>query len=578
MKFNLKRTEKAFRALQQALINSNEKFKLSFIGFIVGLSSGLAAVALNNSLIFFHHLFTNIHNPVLQIFLPAAGMVLTVLLLKYLINDFGGHGLPEVIYSIGLKGGQLKLRSSYSKLIGSLITISFGGSAGPEAPVVVSGASIGSNIARLFRANERIRIAVAGSGAAAAIASIFNAPIAGIIFTMEVIIGEWTPSYMLPVAIASVTGTEISRMLKGNQIPFSHQLETIFFNDIWMSFLLAVFCAAFSVLFIRTIRSVSKRLDLLLPNVLLKAFLAGILIGIITLFLPAVRGEGYAFVQNIINGRFQEAIWFILLILLMKILATSLTLGGGGAGGVFAPSLVIGSTTGLLFYNTVHLLMPGLTINSAPLFALIGMAGMISGTLRAPLTGIFLIIEITGGYFAILPLLLVSFLTSAAVNRFESESIYHYELAQKGELLRPRTDGKILADIDPLELLEKDPLIIFPQMRLIELIPFIKKTARNYFPVVDPASQVFLGMVYFNDVKSFIFDQTMAGAILVEEIMHTDLTTISPRDTLNGIQKKFEMTNSWSLPVVEGNRYLGLISKSSMLDLYRKELKVQTEL
>jgi len=572
------RLRKAFSTIRQTLINSNEKFKLSFIGLIVGISSGLAAVALNNSLIFFHHLFSGVHNIFLQILLPAAGMVITVLLLKYLIHDFGGHGLPEVIYSIGLKGGQLKLRSSYSKLIGSLITISFGGSAGPEAPVVVSGASIGSNIARLFRANERIRIAVAGSGAAAAIASIFNAPVAGIIFTMEVIIGEWTPGYMLPVAIASVTGTEISRMLKGNQIPFSHKLDTVFFNDIWMSFFLAVFCAVFSVLFIRTIRTVSNRLDGLFPNVILKALLAGIMIGMITVFFPAVRGEGYVFVQNIITGRFQEAIWFILLISLMKILATSLTLGGGGAGGVFAPSLVIGSVTGLLFYNLIHLVMPGVEVSSAPLFALIGMAGMISGTLRAPLTGIFLIIEITGGYFAILPLLLVSFLTSAAVNRFEGESIYHYELARKGELLRPRTDGKILADIDPLELLEIDPQIIFPQMRLSGLIPFIKKSARNYFPVVDPDTQAFLGMVYFNDLKNFIFDQTMASAILVEEIMHTDLTTISPGDSLNQIQKKFELTNSWSLPVVDGERYLGLISKSSMLDLYRKELKVQTEL
>ncbi len=569
---------KRWFGFRQILINSDERFKLGFIGVFVGVTSSLAAVGLTKGLSFFHHYFSQVEHPVISIILPAIGLLLTVVLLKYVIKDFGGHGLPEVIHSLSLKGGVIKLRSSYSKLIGSLITISFGGSAGPEAPIVVSGAALGSNVARFLKTNEKIRIAVAGSGAAAAIASIFNAPIAGIIFTMEVIIGEWTPVYLLPIVIASVTGTEISRLLNGNQIQFSHELIKVNLNDIFLSIFLALVCAFFSVLFIRVLRNSSKYLDKYLKNILLKAFLGGLIIGLISFNIPYIKGEGYKFVQDIITGHFTSGILFILLIIVLKIFATSLTLGAGGAGGVFAPSLVIGSSAGLFFYLVIRALFPQLEMNEAGLFALVGMAGVLSGTLQAPLTGMFLIIEISNGYDAILPLLLVSFLTSAIVKQFEQHSIYQYELIQKGHLHRPRTDGKILADINPRELLENDLTLVYPDMLLSALIPKIKKSNRNYFPVVDRENGYLLGMVYFNDIKDFIFDHTLINSILIEEVMHSDLTTISIRDSLNDIQKKFEQTNSWSLPVVENQKYMGLISKATMLDLYRKELKVQTEL
>ncbi|KAA3610359.1 MAG: chloride channel protein [Calditrichaeota bacterium] len=572
-----KKIKKGFR-LKHFLINSDERFKLGFIGIIVGVTSSLAAVGLTKGLGFFHHFFGQIENPLITIFLPAIGLLLTVILLKYVINDFGGHGLPEVIHSISLKGGIIKFRSAYSKLLGSLITISFGGSAGPEAPIVVSGAAIGSNVARLFRANEKIRIAVAGSGAAAAIASIFNAPIAGIIFTMEVIIGEWTPIFLLPIVIASVTGTEISRLLNGNQIQFSHELIKVNVNDIFLSVFLALVCAFFSILFIRTVRNSSKFMDKYFKNILIKALVGGLIIGLISLNIPYVKGEGYKFVQDIITGHFTNGLLFVLLIIVLKIVATSITLGAGGSGGVFAPSLVIGSSTGLFFYMAIRSLFPELAINEAALYALVGMAGVLSGTLNAPLTGMFLIIEISNGYDAILPLMLVSFLTSAIVKQFEPHSIYHYELVKKGHLHRPRTDGKILAEISPRELLEKDLSIVYPDILLSDLIPKIKKSNRNYFPVVDRESGNLLGMVYFNDIKDFIFDNTLINSILVEEVMHTDLTTISTSDSLTDIQKKFEQTNSWSLPVVENQKYKGLISKATMLDLYRKELKVQTEI
>ena len=566
-----------FSRLRESLTNFHPSVKSGIIGLIVGTTSGLAAIALNFGLKSFAGYFSQIEIPLLKFILPVLGLLLTVLFLKYLVKDFGGHGLPEVIHSISLKGGRIKFRSSFSKLIGSLITISTGGSAGPEAPVVISGAAIGSNFATLFRTDERIKTAVAGSGAAAAIAAIFNAPLTGIIFTMEVIIGEWTPIYFLPVVIASVTGTEISRLLNGNQIPFSHQIFDIGLPDILASIGLAVICALFSVIFIRTLRHTSEILDRFFKHDLLKAIFGGLVLAVVAYFIPGVRGEGYELIEEIITGHFSGGLQIILLIVIFKIIATSLTLGSGGAGGVFAPALVIGSATGLLYASLLELMLPGVTLSSAGLFALVGMSGLISGTLQAPLTGMFLIIEITAGYEAILPLLLVSFLTPALMRFVERHSIYHYELIKKGYLHRPRTDGRIMTDIKPAELLEKDLIQIPPNIVLRELVPIIKKSKRNYFPVVDPESGNFLGLVYFNDIKEFIFDSNLQDSILVEEIMHTDLTLVSPGDNLLQIQSKFDSSKMWSLPVVENGKFKGLISKATMLDLYRKELKVQTE-
>ena len=281
--------------------------------------------------------------------------------------------------------------------------------------------------------------------------------------------------------------------------------------------------------------------------------------------------------RQLISGEFSAGLHIILVIVLLKIFITSLTLGAGGSGGVFAPALVIGSASGFLYYSLLQAIFPGSALNDAGLYALVGMSGLISGTLNAPLTGMFLIIEITSGYEAILPLLLVSFLTPALVKIFEKYSIYHYELIKKGRLHRPRTDGRILADIKPLELLEQDLITIRPDMLLKDIIPVIKQSNRNYFPVVETEKGVFRGMVYFNDLKEFIFSEELLHSILVEEVMHTDLAVVSLKDSLISIQNKFDATKSWSLPVVEEGRFMGLISKSTMLDLYRKELKVQTD-
>lgn len=578
----------AHHRVRSVFVNLDARFQAVIIGVIVGVFSGFAAVWLTDGLEKLSHLFSGITDKSdwYIVLLPGAGILLTVVLLKYVIRDFGGHGVPDVIHSVSKKGGALKFRSSFSKLVGSLITISSGGSAGPEAPVVISGAAIGSSIARYFKSNEQIRVAVTGSGAAAAIAAIFNAPITGIIFTMEVILGEWSLKNMLPVVISSVTGTVVSRLMHGNQIPFAHRQFSFNINDILATVGLAVAFAVFSLLFIRMLKWISLVMDRFLRHDLAKALGGGLLVGAVTLLYPLVKGEGYHVVRQLISGKYSETIGLVLLLILVKMLATSLTLGGGGAGGVFAPSLLIGSLGGFFYFQLLTFIFPGATFTGAALFSLVGMAAMLSGTLHAPLSGIFLIVEITGGYDAILPLLLASFLTSTLVKLVEKHSIYHYELVKKGHLLRPRTDGRILSEIKARELLETGLIMVHPEMLLKDLIPAIKQSPRNYFPVEERVEERikdgktggrFLGMVYFNDIKEYLFEPGLLNSIIVEEVMTTHLTTVSLQDSVSSILAVFDATGAWSLPVVEDQRFMGLISKATILDHYRKELKAQTE-
>lgn len=566
-----------FSRAKIAFTNVDTRFQLIVIGLIVGLFSGLAAVGLNMALKGITHVFEKGNHHYILLVLPALGIFLTVAVLKYIIKDFGGHGVPEVIHSLSMKGGELRFRSSFSRLIGSLITLSSGGSAGPEAPVVISGAAIGSNIAKYFKSNELVRVAVTGSGAAAAIASIFNAPITGIIFTMEIILGEWTSLYMLPVAISSVTGTIVSRLLNGNQIPFAHRSFIVSINDILASVGLAVVVAIISLGFIKMLIWSSKLLDRWIKLHLIKAIAGGLMVGVIIFFLPAVRGEGYELVRSLISEKYATGLLLLLGLILLKMVATSLTLSSGGSGGVFAPSLVIGSLTGLFYYKILCQFFSPAIFNGSSLFSLVAMAGMLSGTMQAPLTGIFLIVEITGGYDAILPLLLVSFLVTTLVKRVESHSIYHFELVKKGFLLRPRTDARVLSEIKAVELLEKDILTIYPEMSLAQLIPKIKESRRNHFAVISRQNKKYLGMVNLEDIKPILFDQNLLQSIIVEEVMKCDQVTVSLGDNVVDILRKFDATQSWSLPVVEDGKFQGLLSKSTILDHYRKELKAQTE-
>ncbi|QTA91204.1 chloride channel protein [Desulfonema magnum] len=558
------------------MFRPDDRLLLMFIGIIVGICSGLAALALNKSLVAMLEWLHPYRHLWWAFVLPAAGAALSSLFLNKIVKEGAGHGVPEVIYSVSRYGGLLRFRSSFSRLISSCLTIGSGGSAGPEAPVVMSGASIGSNIAKFFSLNDRQRITIVGCGAAGAISSIFNAPIAGLVFTMEVILGEWTALNIVPIAMASVAGTEVSRILQGNQIPFSHRQFSIDLVDILACFGLAVSTALASILLTRLLRSMRKISGKVPFPLWLRAAVGGCAVGGIGIFLPVVLGEGYHSIRTMIEGGFSQGLLIAAIGTLAKILATALTLGWGGSGGIFAPSLVIGSLVGLTYHRFIVLLWPSVSWVNEGCFALLGMAGIISGMLQAPLTGIFLIVEITGGYDVILPLIIVSATSSTLCHYIEPASFYLKELVDKGQLLRPGTDARVLSDLSVLELLEKDCITVTPNMLLREFIEVVKKSHRNYFPVEDEKTGDFLGMIHLDDIRPYLFNPVMYDAVFLEQIMNPRVQIVRPDDDLSEILHRMNKNRLFSMPVIGNNKFLGMISKATLLDQYRKELRVQT--
>ena len=545
-------------------------------GTFVGVCSGLAAVALNRALLAMLSWMAPYRQYGWAFLLPAAGAALSSLFLNKIVKEGAGHGVPEVIYSVSRYGGLLRLRSSFSRLISSFLTIGSGGSAGPEAPVVMSGSAIGSNIARLFNLNDRQRVVLVGCGAAGAISAIFNAPIAGMIFSMEVILGEWAAANLIPIAIAAVAGTQVSYFLLGKQMPFAHRLFDINPVDILACIGLALFTAAASILLTRTIRAVHHRSDLIRIPVWLKAALGGCAVGLIGLRMPMVLGEGYHAIETMIAGHFADGIALVCLAGLAKILATSLTLGSGGSGGIFAPCLVIGSFAGLTYHRLLVYVWPQVGWVPEGCFALLGMAGMVSGILQAPLTGIFLIVEITGGYEVILPLIVVSATSTTLCHYVEPASFYLKDLVERGQLMRPGTDARVLADLEVHELLETDCITVSATMLLRDFVDIVKRSKRNLFPVEDETTGRFVGMVYIADVRPYLFDPLMYDAVLVGQLMNTQVETVAPDEEVAEVLSRMDASNLYNMPVVSNGRFIGVVSKSSLLDQYRKELMVQT--
>jgi len=571
-----RRSRSSRQILLQTFPFFDEHFFLILFGVPVGVCGGLASVALNYSIAWLSSALHFSRAHWFFIFFPAAGAVLSIFFLTNVFKEGAGHSVPMVIYSVSRKGGLLRVRSSVSHLVGCLCTIAFGGSAGPEGPVVVSGSAIGSSIARIFHLKERQRVAMVGCGIAASISAIFNAPIAGIVFAVEVILGEWVSVNLVPIAIASVVATQTSRLLSGNQIPFEHTSFPIDTIDIAASFGLAVMVSAAAVLFSLSMSLTEHAAKRLFANIYLRGAAGGLIVGCIGLFAPDVLGEGYETIRSIIEGRYAPALGMMGVLIVGKIVATSLTLGTGSAGGVFAPSLALGSFVGLTFSELLHWLWPTVVWASGGCFALLGMAGVISGVLMAPLTGIFLIVEITGGYEVILPLILVSVLASTICRAYLRASIYHKELIEKGQLLRPRTDSRILADISVLDILNENWRPLPPDMLLREFVELIKNDPRSFFPVIDPATGKYIGLVLADKALPYLLSTELYDVVVVEEIIEGTGIRISPQDNLLAVMDYFDQGRTEVLPVVERNRFLGAISKADVLMQYRKDLIVQT--
>jgi CIC family chloride channel protein len=559
-----------------SLFRIDDRLLLILMAVIVGNCSGLAAVVLNRSLIAMFEWLHHLRHHWWAFVLPAIGAALSSLFLEKIVVEGAGHGVPEVIYSVSRYGGLLRFRSSYSRLISSCLTIGSGGSAGPEAPVVMSGAAIGSNIAKYFSLNDRQRVTLVGCGAAGAISSIFNAPIAGMVFSVEVILGEWKSVHIVPIAIASVAGTEISRILQGNQIAFTHRQFSINPIDILACIGLAIIAAAASILLTRMLRSMHHISGKIPTPLWLRAAIGGCAVGAIGFFLPVVLGEGYHSIRAMIDGAFVHGLAFMALASLAKIIATSLTLGWGGSGGIFAPCLVIGSLVGVTYHHGLTFLWPSISWVSEGCFALLGMAGLISGMLQAPLTGIFLIVEITGGYEVILPLIIISAISTTLCHYVEPASYYLKELVERGHFLRPGTDARVLSDLSLREVIEQDCITVNQNMLLRDFINIVKISPRNYFPVEDEATGHFLGIIHLDDIRPYLFNPGMYDAVFLGQIMDTQVEVVHIDDDLLEVLQIMDAKQLFSMPVVSNNKFMGLISKAKLLDQYRKELMVQT--
>ena len=559
-----------------AIFRSDDRLIVIALAGFVGLCGGLAAVALNRALHFMSESLLGLQHYWWAFLLPAAGASLSSIFLNSLLKERAGHGVPEVVYAVSRYGGLLRLRSSYSRLISSCLTIGSGGSAGPEAPVVMSGAALGSNIAKFFSLRERQRITLVGCGSAAAIAAIFNAPIAGLVFTVEVVLGEWRTFNIIPIAIAAVAGTEISRLLQGNQIPFEHYQFNIRLVDIIASFGIVLFATVVSLALGQLLKSMHRVAGRTALPHWVRPAVGGALVGIIGIFLPQVLGEGYVSIQHMIEGSFTQGLTFVSVAMAAKMLATALTLGWGGSGGIFAPSLMVGSLVGLVYYRLLVLIVPATALTGEGCFALLGMAGLVSGILQAPLTAIFLILEITGSYEVILPLIIVSALTSTFCYYIEPASFYLRDLIEKGQYLRPGTDARVLSDLTVRELVETDYLTVPGDMLLKDFIDAIKYSHRYLFPVEDRATSRYLGMIYIDRIRPYLFDPQMHAVLMTEQVMETRVPTVQPDDELADVLNLMERQGLNSLPVVENGRFMGMLSKSVLLDHYRKELIVQT--
>ncbi len=557
-------------------LSAREAALLMALAVVVGLSSAAAAVVLYKVVNLAVHGMAPLHGRLAMVFIPGAGAALAAVYLKTWLKDEAGHGVPELIRSATVGGGRLRVDLMYSRLISSLLTVGSGGSAGLEGPVATSGGAIGSTIAQLLGFNERRRTLLLACGAAGAVAAIFNAPVTGTVFALEVILGEWSALAILPTMVSAVSATQFSRILLGNQIAFPHPLQAFTTLDLAACLALATVTGVLSVLFQRGLSLTERQMEHWVARPWLRAGLGGVLVGVAGFINPGVLHDGYLSVQEFLNGVTQFSLLALGGFVALKLLACCLTLGSGGSGGVFAPSLVLGSATGFAFGRALQVLLPGWNSASPSAYALVGMTGMVAGLMHAPLTGMFLVLEVTAGYALILPVMIVSVLSMITSFFFEEGSVYTRELIGRGLLARRGSDLHLLRTMEPRELIDAEDLVLHESMLLGEFVDLFKHAKRNIFPVIGKDSRRWMGVVYLDDIRPYLFDRDMYAIMTMGSVMHGDLPVIDARESALSAIQKFEASGAWSLPVIEDGKFLGMMSKSTLFDRYRRELIVHT--
>lgn len=566
------------------------------LALIVGIALGFAALLLKylihiiSDALLSHFAVTG--GNYMYLLWPVLGVLITSVFVRYVIRDNISHGVTRVLYAISQKKSRLKPHNMYASLIGSSVTIGFGGSVGAEGPIVYTGAAIGSNLGSAFRMSPRVLMILVGCGAAAGIAGIFKAPIAGMLFTIEVLMLDLTAVSIMPLMLSSIAAATVAYAFTGYESEFFFsQSETFLTMRIPYVIVLGVFCGFVSLYFTKVMNMVEQMFSRLV-NPWLKFLVGGAILSLLIFLFPPLYGEGYGPINSLLNGQYtqifdgsifygyRENVWmvmvFILLIILTKVFATSATNGGGGVGGTFAPSLYVGCMTGFLFamlVNTLGLCDGGLSLKN---FALMGMAGVMSAVMHAPLMAIFLTAEMTGGYQLFLPLLIVSTISYGTIRLFLPWSIYSMRLAQRGELLTHEKDKSVLTLLKVDNVIEKDFLPVRPEMSLKEMVDVISRSNRNLFPVIDNDGNL-LGIVLLDDIRNIMFRPDLYRKLKVNKFMTTAPAKIEVNEPMEVVMKKFDDTNAWNLPVVENGKYIGFVSKSKIFNSYRRVLKHYTD-
>ena len=579
--------------LQWRETHIKEKNFLLVLAFFIGILSGFAALLLK----FLIHLFsstltahmTSTGANYLYLLYPIIGILIVGVYVRFVVKDNISHGVTRVLYAISQNKSRLKFHNTYTSVVASSITIGFGGSVGAEGPIVNTGAAIGSNLGSLFRMSPQILMMLVGSGAAAGVAAIFKAPIAGMLFAIEVLMIDLTTVSVMPLLVSSITAATVSYIFTGYSPEFVFdQSEAFITNNIPYVMMLGVVCGFTSLYFTKVIGWVESIFAKMKSPWAKFAVGSLILSGLIFCF-PPLYGEGYEAITNLLNGdpttlfngsvfySFRNNVWFVLLFLLMivltKVFATSATNGGGGVGGTFAPSLYVGCMIGFFFAYLINTLglFPGAEL-SCKNFALMGMAGVMAGVMHAPLMGIFLTAGMTGGYQLFLPLLMVSCISYCTIRIFLNYSIYTMRLAKRGELLTHHKDKAVLTLLKMDSVIERDFTEVHPEMTLKEMVHVISESNRNLYPVTDKDGRL-LGVVLLNDIRNIMFRPDLYNKMYVRKFMCMPPAKIEVGDNMENVMKTFDRTNAWNLPVVENGKYVGFVSKSKIFNSYRRVLR-----
>ena len=572
--------------------NIKEKHFVLIVSFLVGICTAASAIILKNLIHFIQHLlsvnFEADQVNYLYLLYPVLGILLSGLFVKYVVRDDISHGVTKILYAISQRKSRIKPHNMWTSIVASSVTIGFGGSVGAEAPIVLTGAAIGSNLGRLFKMEQKTLMLLVGCGAAGAIAGIFKAPIAGLVFVIEVLMLDLTMTSVLPLLITSVTAATVSYIFTGTEAMFKFsQTEVFVIERIPYVILLGIFCGLVSLYFTRVMNWIEGEYRRYGTTYLRKFMMGGIMLSLLIFIFPPLYGEGYDAIGLLLNGQlaglmdnsmfyplngsYFGIVIFLGLILLTKVFASSATNGGGGCGGIFAPSLYLGCIAGFIFAHVSNY-FPFTMYLSEKNFALLGMAGIMSGVMHAPLTGVFLIAELTGGYDLFLPLMIVSIGSYITILMFEPHSIYSMRLAQKGELLTHHKDKAVLTLLSADNVIERDFQIVSPEMTLGDMVKVIARSSRNTFPVVDDRG-ILLGIVLLDNIRNIMFRPELYNRFRVSKFMVSAPAKIVVNTPMDQIMQIFDDTKAWNLPVVdETGRYMGFMSKSKIFNSYREVL------